>query len=200
MIKIYGVSQSRAMRSLWAAEEVGAEYELVPTHFATDTKTPEFLAINPNGRIPTLVDGDLVLWESMAINLYLARKFDGGLQPKSEADQARAVSWSFWGMTELEPGLMTTLLNRMMLPEDQRDAAAADLAEQQLARPLAVLNGALEGQRHLLGQDFTIADLNVASVLSLAMLTGVDLAPYPDVERWFRECLARPAARKARSL
>ncbi len=200
MIKIYGVSQSRAMRSLWAAEEVGAEYELVPTHFATDTKTPEFLAINPNGRIPTLVDGDLVLWESMANNLYLARKFDGGLQPKSEADQARAVSWSIWGMTELEPDLMTTLLNRMMLPEDQRDAAAADLAEQQLARPLAVLNGALEGQRHLLGQDFTIADLNVASVLSLATLTGVDLAPYSNVERWFRECLARPAARKARSL
>lgn len=199
MLVLYGVSQSRAMRSLWAAEEIGIEYEHVPVHFADETKTPEYLAVNPNGRIPTLVDGDLVLFESMAINLYLAKKYDGGLQPKTEDDQARAVQWSFWGMTELEPLLMAIFLNRIMLPEDQRDATAADAAEEQLGRPLKVLEAQLEGRDHILGGPFTIADLNVASVLSMATFTGVDLAKYPNVGRWLGASLSRPAAKAGRS-
>ena len=199
MITIYGMSQSRAQRSLWAAEELGLEFEHKPIHFADDTKTAEYLAINPNGRIPTLVDGDLVLWESMSINLYLARKHGAPLQPKTEADEARATSWSFWAITELEPALMTMLINRMMLPDEQRDAAAADSAEESLARPLAVLDGALDGRRHLLGAEFTIADLNVASVLALGTLTGLDLGAYSHVGRWLQACLSRPAAQRARS-
>ena len=106
MIKLYGVPLSRAFRSLWALEEIGVEYENVPVNFIGDSKKPEYLAINPNGRIPALVDGDLTLFESMAINLYLARKYDGGLQPKALEDEARAVQWSFWGMTEIEPHLL----------------------------------------------------------------------------------------------
>ena len=74
-ITLYGISASRAIRSIWAAEEIGLEYTHVPTHFGRDAKHPDYLAINPNGRIPTLVDGDLVLFESMAINTYLARKY-----------------------------------------------------------------------------------------------------------------------------
>ncbi len=74
MIKLFGITASRAVRSLWAAEEVGIDFEHVPTHFVGDAKKPEYLAINPNGRVPALVDGNLVLWESLAINLYLARK------------------------------------------------------------------------------------------------------------------------------
>jgi glutathione S-transferase len=81
MIKLYGVTASRASRSLWALEEVGVNYEQVPVHFLADTKKPEYLAINPNGRIPALVDGDFKLFESMAINLYLAKKYDGGAGP-----------------------------------------------------------------------------------------------------------------------
>ena len=77
MIKLYGVPLSRAFRSLWALEEIGVEYENVPVNFVDDAKKPQYLAINPNGRIPALVDGDLTLFESMAINLYLARKYDG---------------------------------------------------------------------------------------------------------------------------
>ncbi len=78
-MKLYGIAGSRAMRSLWAAEEVGVEYEHVPTHFIGDSKKPDYLAINPNGRVPALVDGDVTLFESMAINLYLARKYGGAL-------------------------------------------------------------------------------------------------------------------------
>ena len=98
-MKLYGIPASRAFRSIWAAEEVGVDYELVPTHFLGDSKKPDYLQINPNGRVPTLVDGDLVLFESMAINLYLAKKYGGKLYPSDAADEARAIQWSFWGMT-----------------------------------------------------------------------------------------------------
>ena len=154
-MKIYGVSQSRAARSLWAAEELGLEYEHVPTLFARDTRKPEFLAINPNGRIPTLVDGDTTIWESMAINLYLARKHGGELWPKSVEGEGHALKWSFWVMTECEPPLIEVLMNRVMAPEDQRDAAKAAAAEEKLATPLAVLDRELEGKSYLLGEGFS---------------------------------------------
>ena len=198
MIQLYGIPVSRAQRSLWALEEIGVEYENIPTHFIGESKTPEHLARNPNGRVPVLVDGDLMLWESMAINLYLARKYDGGLQPKNTADEARAVQWSFWGMTELEAGLMQILLNRVMLPEDQRDAAKVEASDEALQRPLTVLDAHLADRPYLLGGEFTIADLNVASVLSWASFVGLDLSSFPRAKRWFDACMGRPAAGRAR--
>jgi glutathione S-transferase len=198
MIKLYGIPQSRALRSLWMLEELGVEYELVPTHFIGDSKKPEYLALNPNGRVPTLVDGDAVIWESLAINLYLARKYDGGLQPKSELDQAHATQWSIWAMTELEPGLMECLLNRVMLPEEKRNPDAAEEAEKKLDRPFAVLDGVLAERSHLVGESFSVADLNVASVLAVAGLCQVDLSSHANLSRWLGECTARPALQRAR--
>jgi glutathione S-transferase len=199
VVRLYGVRQSRAARSLWALEELGIPYELVETATGAETKSAEYRAINPNGRIPALVDGDLTLFESMAINLYLARKYDkGGLQPRTPEDEARAVQWSFWCMTELEPQLMIVLMNRMFLPSNQRDEAAAATAEEKLGPALQVLDGALAGKPYLLGPAFTIADLNVASVLSWALFAKVDLTKTPNVKRWLQECVARPAFAKAR--
>jgi glutathione S-transferase len=198
LIKFYGIRQSRAVRSLWALEELGVPYEHVPTNFATDAKTPEFKRINPNGRIPALVDGDVTLFESMAINLYLARKYDkNGLWPKSIADEGRAFQWSFWGMTETEGALLQALMHRLVLPPAQRDEKLAVEAEEKLARPLAVLDAALAGKSYLLGDAFTIADLNVASVLSWALVAKVDLSKTPNVARWLTACCARPAFVKA---
>lgn len=198
MIKLYGIRQSRAQRSLWALEELGVPYEHVPTHFATDAKKPEYLAINPNGKVPALVDDDVTLFESLAINLYLARKYDkSGLQPRSLEDEARAVQWSIWAMTEVEGPLLQILMNRVFLPPTQRDESAARMGEERLAPPLRVLDGALAGRRHLLGDTFTIADLNVASVLSWALIVKLDLHRTPNVARWLEECCARPAFAKA---
>ena len=98
---IYGVSGSRAIRSLWAIEETGIEYKHVATHFFNDSKTDDYLAVNPNGRIPALVDGDLTLFESMAINLYLTKKYAPALYPDNEANEARANQWSVWGISEI---------------------------------------------------------------------------------------------------
>ena len=197
MIKLYGISRSRAARSLWALEEIGIEYENVPIHFMGDTKKPDFLALNPNGRVPVLTDGEVTLFESMAINLYLAKKYDGGLQPKTLEDEARAVQWSFWGMTELEPSLIQMLLHRVMLPEEKRDASQIEAAAQALERPLRVLDGQLADRPHLLGDAFSIADLNVASVLSLAKIVSFELDAFPHVKRWFDACLSRPAFTRA---
>jgi len=199
MIKLYGITGSRALRCIWALEELGVEYELVRTHFIGDSKKPEYLAINPNGRIPALVDGSLTLFESMAINLYLAKKYGGKLWPVEEDRQALALQWSFWGMTELEPHLIAILLNRMMLPEAQRKPEAAETAETALDRPLRVLDQALGDRSCLLGDEFTIADLNVASVLSMAGMVGFDLSRYPRVDAWLTRCVARPSMERARA-
>ena len=190
---------SRAFRSLWALEEIGVAYESVPVNFLGDSKKPQYLAINPNGRIPALVDGDLTLFESMAINLYLARKYDGGLQPRALEDEARAVQWSFWSMTELEPHLLQMLKHRVLLPEDERNASEAEVGAAALHAPLLVLDGALADRPSLLGDGFTIADLNVAAVLSWAIFVGFDLSGFSSVKAWFEACLGRPALARARS-
>ena len=200
-MKLYGTAQSRAFRSLWLLEELGIEYEHENTGSRTDAKTRNYLEnINPNGKVPALVDGDRVLWESLAINLYLARKYDGGLLPKSLDDQARALQWSFWVMTEIEPPLVEVLMNRRGFSEAERDSAKADAAETALAPRLAVLDDALADKRYLLGDSFSVADLNVASVLSWTLLSGLDLSAVPELQRWLGECLARPAAARAQAL
>ena len=201
-LKIYGVARSRAFRTLWMAKELGLDYEHLKVDFATcETRTPAHLALNPNGHVPVIDDDGFVLWESMAINLYLAKKYSAArLYPTRLEDEARAWQWSFWGMTEVERPVLTALFNRAILPEGQRDAAAADAAEKTLAQPLRVLDGALAPAPYLLGQSFTVADLNVASILAWARPTQIDMSAFPKVAEWLRICAERPAARAARQL
>jgi len=194
MIKIYGQVRSRANRCLWALEEIGVPYELVPIDISKgDNDKPEFLAINPNGRVPALVDGDLKLFESMAINLYLARKYGKDLWPADEAGQAHAVQWSFWGTSEVEQFLITMLVQELFTPADRKRPDRVADAREALASRLAVLEGQLASRPFLLGTKFTIADLNVASVFSLASIVKFDLTPYPSVKKWVDGCLNRPA-------
>ena len=197
-LKVYGVPMSRAYRALWMANELGLDYENVPTHFADGSaKTPDYLAINPNGKIPSIDDDGLKLWESMAINLYLARKHDKGLWPKTPAGEAQALQWSFWAIAEVEKPLLAVLLNTVFLPEDKRDPRAAEDGRQQLQRPLKVLDAELAKAPYLLGTGFSVADLNVASVLSWARISRMDLSAYPHVDKWLTEAMQRPAAVKA---
>jgi glutathione S-transferase len=201
-LEIYGVARSRAFRTLWMAGELGLDYRLIKVDFADGgTRRPEFLAINPNGHVPVIDDDGFRLWESMAINLYLAKKYGGDsrLYPQRLEDEARAWQWSFWGMTEVERPALTVLLSRIG-PEDRRDAAAAEAAERQLAAPLAVLDAALAASAYLLGQRFSVADLNVASILSWARQARVDLSPFAKAEAWLKACHDRQAARAAREL
>jgi glutathione S-transferase len=200
MTKLHGTSRSRSARSLWALEELGVNYEHNPMP-TTDAKSAAHLKLNPNGHVPVLEDDGVVLWESMAINLYLADKYGkNSLWPSDAAGRAAAYQWSFWAMTEVEPHLITVLRNRVMAPPDQRDEKAASAAVEALKAPMNALEGALKGKEFLLGKTFTIADLNVAAVMSWIPMMKLDLSSTPNVAAWLQKCLGREANKKVRGL
>ena len=199
MLQLYGNPASRAMRCLWMLEEIGEPYEPIEKSTrAGDLQTPEYLRLNPNARIPTLVDGDLVLWESMAINIYLAQKYPGPMRCGSPEALGKAAQWSFWAMLELEELLLDLLNHRAVLPEFARDPSHAERSESLLQKPLRVLDGSLGGRQFLAGDSFALADLNVASILVWGKMARLDLAAHPNVARWLNACLARPAYRRVR--
>jgi glutathione S-transferase len=175
-------------------EEVGRPYQLVEkTTRADDLQTAEYLRLNPNARIPTLVDGDLVLWESMAINLYLAQKYDGPMHCAAPEVLGLAAQWSFWAVLEIEHLLLNFLEHRALLAEFARDPSATERNELLLKKPLGVLNDALAARGYLVGNSFTVADLNVAGILMWGKMARMDLSAYPELTRWLDACLARPA-------
>jgi glutathione S-transferase len=195
MITLYGAMASRAHRTVWMLKELGLPFEHVPTHFMDgSTRQPAFLAINPNGRVPVLDDDGFVVYESMAINLYLARKHGGALAPAGLQEEALATQWSFWVVTEVEKPLLFASANRALFPEGARDEDQARMAIDKLDRPFKVLDAHLAERAHLLGTRFTVADLNVATVMDLAPQCGISLAAWPRLQAWHQGCLARPAA------
>ena len=196
-LTIYGIAFSRAFRSLWAVNELGLDYTHVPTHFMKESKQPDYLAVNPNGRVPAMVDGDLVLFESMAINLYLARTYGAPLRVEDPADEARAVQWSFWGMTELESTLLRAMFTSLGLFGEEADPEKAnETLNKGCGRSLGVLDRHLDGRAWLVGGSFSVADLNVAGVLNLARTGRLDLSRWPYVSGWLDRCYDRPGARK----
>ena len=200
MLQLYGNPRSRAMRCLWMLEETGQPYELVDKGLSADElHNADYLKLNPNARIPTLVDGDVVLWESMAINLYLAQKYDGPMHCADAALLGRAAQWSFWAMLEIEMLLLHILEHRVLLAEHARDISVVERNTLLLQKPLGILNGALAGHSHLAGEGFTVADLNVASILSWGKIVRLDLSAWPDLKRWLDACLGRPANARARA-
>lgn len=213
-LKIYGIGASRAARPIWTALELGVPFELISTPYAGGaTRTPEFLAINPNGHIPALIDerpeGEVTVWESMACALYIARvhgRADGqSITPANAREEAEALRWSFWTVTELESDALTVLMHRMAMPEDQRKPELAERAESRLRVPLAVLDKHLQaqnavGQAYLAANRFTVADVCVASVVSWIRPAAALLAQYPAVSSWLKLCLERPAQAQARAM
>jgi glutathione S-transferase len=195
MITLYGSMASRAHRVVWMLKELGVPFEHVPTAFQDgSTRAPAFLEINPNGRVPVLDDDGFRLFESLAINLYLARKHGGPLAPADLREDARATQWSFWVVSEVEKPLLFASVNRRLFREDQRVEEEAQMALAKLDRPFKVLDAHLTTHPHLLGERFTVADLNVATVMDLAPQCGISLDAWPQVAAWHQRCLARPAA------
>jgi glutathione S-transferase len=195
MITLYGDLRSRAHRVAWMLKELEISFEHVPTHFLDgSTRTSEYLRINPNGRVPALKDGDLVLFESLAINLYLARKYGGPLAPSDLREEALATQWTLWVLTEIEKPLLLTAANLFLFAENERDAQEAEAMKRKLGRPFKVLNAHLQARPFLLGDRFTVADLNVSSVMTLVPLSGMELGEWPALNAWLNQCLDRPAA------
>jgi glutathione S-transferase len=197
-LRIYGVARTRAFRALWMAEELGLDYEHIPIEIGPDgARKSDYLAINPNGRLPAIDDDGFALWESLAITLYLAKK-RRRFYPTSLEGEAKAWQWSLWAVQEVDRGVNIWSLHAMRLPPEDRDPQRLAEALKLLAPPFKVLDGALAGRPYLLGEDFTVADLNVAAVISRAI--DMDLAATPHLAAWLRRCLGRPAARAALAL
>lgn len=200
MLKLYHSAQSRSIRPRWLLEEAGAPYELVRLSLEKgDTKRPEYLRLNPNGRVPTLVDGDLVLYESAAIVQYLADRFaDKRLAPPL-GTPARGLyyQWIHYTMTEIEPPLVAIFLHTVRRPEGERIPAVAAEGRTQLAAALDVVERALEGRKFILGNDFSAADVMLGSTLAWAQMMSMLGEQRPGTAAYLGRMQERPALQRA---
>lgn len=205
MLTIYGVYRSRASRNLWLASELGVPFTHVPVMQAYRLKDPnaadaplhtrsaEFLKINPNGHIPSIDDDGFRLHESLAINLYLARKHGGPLAPADVKEEGLAAYWSLWAATEVEPHSLQIVYHMASYPPEQRDAKVAAAAVEALRAPFAVLNTHLASASYLVGNRFTVVDINVAEIVRYAVPAAELFATNPNVKAWLARCHDRPA-------
>ncbi|MBC7312289.1 MAG: glutathione S-transferase family protein [Rhizobium sp.] len=206
MLKIYGVYKSRATRTFWLAGELGLTFEHVPVLQAykladpmaprvrTNTRSPEFLAINPMGAIPAIDDDGLRLYESMAINLHLAKKHGGPLAPRDLAEDALITQWSFFAVSEMEANaLKISMANAQGRLATEAGQAEADVASRLLKRPFGVLEQHFAGNDYAVGGRFTVADLNLAEVVRYAEPYAPALKPFPHLSAWLKRCHERPA-------
>ena len=197
-LTVYGMAASRTFRVLWAAQELGLAYEYVPYRFdGPEIKAAPYLAINPNAAIPAIVDDGFALWESLAINLYFARKA-GKLWPADLHGEGLAFQWTLFAATEVEPLIGQWFYHTQFLPLDQRKPELVADAVEKLPKKFDVLEAALARSPWLAGNDFTIADLNVAAVLFRAPKFGIDR--WPKLKDWHARCTTRPAALEALKL
>ncbi|MDJ0691874.1 MAG: glutathione S-transferase family protein [Xenococcaceae cyanobacterium MO_188.B32] len=179
MLKLYGGARSRASIVQWYLEELNIPYEFVLLDMATgEHQQPEYLAINPMGKVPAIVDGDFQLWESGAIILYLAEKY--GNMPNSLAERSILNQWVLFANSTLATGLFV---------EASRDKETPKL--------LTPLNQMLTGQPYMLGQEFTVVDIAVGSMLAYAtMMLPIDFSPYPAVVDYIKRIKERSAFQK----
>jgi glutathione S-transferase len=205
MLTIYGAYRSRATRNIWLLNEMGLPFSHVPVvqqarsgnpgmpEGILTTRSAEFLKVNPNGRIPAMKDGDLVLCESLAINLYIARKFGGSLAAANLVEDGLTTQWTLWAVTEVEPHAIQVLYNRVMRPVPERDEKAALVAIEALKAPLKVLDDALAQSEYLVGGRFTVADINVAECVRYCLGAPETIKDVPRVSAWLAQLHARPA-------
>lgn len=206
MLTIYGVYRSRATRTLWLAGELGLNFKLVPVIQARrvedplaanapmNTLTPSFLAINPMGTIPCIEDDGMVLYESMAINLYLARKHGTAVAPADLAEDAQMMQWSFFAATEIETNaLKISSTVSEGLANTDAGQAVIEVAARLLRRPFKVLEQHLSENEYLVGNRFSVADINVAEVVRYAQAHTPLFEANPVVKAWLDRCQSRAA-------
>ena len=199
MLRIHGAARSRAIRVLWMAGELGLTYEqndILPR--SPGTKMPEFLALNPNSQLPVIEDDGFVLSESMAINLYLAKKHASPLYPGDPRHEALAWQWSLWETDKLDRQIVNYANHTTALPDAERNPAIAAAAWKDIVPALDVLEMALAKTEWLAGPAFSVADLNVAGALYRAL--SMDLGKWPRIVAWLHRCWDRPAAKAARAM
>jgi glutathione S-transferase len=197
-MKLYDIPISPNCRVVRiAARELGLPLELVPVNpRAGENRTADYLAQNPMGKVPTLLDGDFALWESAAIVLYLCGKAPGhGLYPSEPRAQAEIHRWAFFNASHVKPHVFTVMFERVMKAMFGMGAPDQNLiahAEKELKRFLPVLDQRLAKSEYLVG-DYSAADVLVGAVIERCAPAQIDLAPYPALGAWLARVTARPA-------
>lgn len=204
MISLYHCAGSRSLRCLWLLEELGADYELKAMPFPPRFKAPEFLAVNPLGSVPYLIDGDVEMDESCAILQYLAGRYgDGSLEIAADHPAyGHYLNALYFGECALAGPQAVALRYRFFLPADQRQPAVADDYQAMVNERLAVLNAQLqrvEGD-FLCGDRFTLADISVGYALLLISHFKLDEAFSDEVRAYAQRLFSRPAFQRAAAL
>jgi glutathione S-transferase len=195
MRTLYGSPMSSAGRSRWMLEEVGVPYEHVVVNLRDEAARATFTAINPAGKIPFLIDGDVRLGESIAINFYLAERYAPAMWSSDPVERARIYEWSLWAITNVQPESLRVMRHTAMLPEVDRRPDEAAAGTREVKRYLEYLEAQLGGD-FLVGGRLTVADVNVASVANLALRMGLPGAG-PRTTAWMERLRARPAYQRA---
>lgn len=194
MIKIYGPKQSSGFRSYWLLEELGMAYEQVPVSFqAGENKSEAYVKLNPNGKVPTLVDGSFVLWESMAINSYLLEKAGSDLGGKSMEERALVMQWSLWAAIHLYGSLEPLVMQVWRKTPDNDETKNG---RESLPRWLTILNDHLAGKEYMVGDRFSAADIHVYSSVMGVKFVNYGISGYPHIVTWMSRLESRPAMQK----
>jgi len=199
MLILYGSPRSRATRVTWMLEEIGVDYDYRPVALTQgEGRQPPYLSLNPTGKVPTLVDGELVLAESAAILTYLGDKYAlSGLVPHTGgAARAKYNQWCYYCLSELEQPLWTLAKHSFVLPEAKRVAAVKDTARWEFAQAAKVLARQLENPSYVLGEHFSAADILIGHTLSWALNIKIELND--TLQTYADRVLARPALARAR--
>ena len=199
MLRLYGSARSRALRVLWMVGELGIPYEhkdWLPR--SPETRSPDFFALNPNYRVPVIDDDGFVLYESMAINFYLAKKHGGPLRPGDPEQEALAVQWSLWETDRLDRQIVNYVRHTEEFAPAERKPEVAEAMWKEIVPAFDVLETQLSKTEWLAGSEFSLADLNVAAALYRALT--LDLGKWPRLQAWLNRCWDRPAAKKARAM
>jgi glutathione S-transferase len=187
-MKIYGSMMSRASRVMWCAKELGVPFDHIDVPW-DKLKEPNFLAINPNGKVPGFEDGKLKLFESLAIILYLCKRYGTGkLYPADIEQEGETFQWTLWAATEVEPLLFPALMVKLGFSKDE---AAAKSGAEKAKGPLKVLDDHLKGREWLVGNSFSAADITASACVSFAKYGDVDISYAPNVQAWLGRCMAR---------
>jgi glutathione S-transferase len=202
MVKIYGSPKSSARRCYWLMEELGIQYERQLLDMQKkEHKSESFLKLNPNGKIPCIVDGPFVLWESMAITQYLADKHGkSDLVGKTVEERAQIQQWTIWSIAELQRPLVDLLIQVFFMPPEKRSQDVIDKAKKAAEPLLAILDQELKGRKYLVAERFTLADLHVASVVNINYMVRNDISHFQNVSTWMDHCMSRPAFRKVNEM
>ena len=196
-LTIYGSSRSRTMRTLWMAEELRLDYQHAPVVWDDPwLKTAEFLRLNPAGAVPTIDHDGFGLGESLAINLYLAKTFGSTgptpLYPSDSKAEAQVWRWTLFAQAHLEPWV------RRDGGRPVYDGSLAEFALAEAHKALTQLDAFLADHKWLVGEDFTVADFNVACVLSPSRTSSLDMTGHRPTLAWLSRCYGRPGAITAR--